>query len=97
MDEEMTWEEFVYQTNAYYEESHEEELRKEEESKKQGRRTMDNVDVEVNGRTLTEGIYLENAIKICEKCFTNINAFRQTFRNLSWFCGLREDELNRLT
>ena len=58
---------------------------------------MNNEKVEVNGRTLAEGIYLENTIKICEKCFTNINAFRQTFRNLSWFCGLREDELNRLT
>ncbi|MGN1179159.1 MAG: hypothetical protein ACI4SI_08985 [Candidatus Ornithospirochaeta sp.] len=31
MDEEMTWEEFVYQTNAYYEETHEEELRREYE------------------------------------------------------------------
>lgn len=58
---------------------------------------MDNEEVEVNGRTLAEGIYLENTIKICEKCFTNINAFHRTFHNLSWFCGLREDELNRLT
>ena len=58
---------------------------------------MDSKEIEVNGRTLAEGIYLENTIKICEKCFTNINAFRQTFRNLYWFCGLREDELNRLT
>lgn len=58
---------------------------------------MDKEEVEVNGRTLAEGIYLENTIKICEKCFTNINAFHRTFRNLSWFCGLREDELNRLT
>ncbi|MGN1179160.1 MAG: hypothetical protein ACI4SI_08990 [Candidatus Ornithospirochaeta sp.] len=58
---------------------------------------MGSEEVEVNGRTLAEGIYLENTIKICEKCFTNINAFRQTFRNLSWFCGLKEDELDRLT
>lgn len=58
---------------------------------------MDNKEIEVNVRILAEGIYLENTIKICEKCFTNINAFRQTFRNLYWFCGLREDELNRLT
>ena len=58
---------------------------------------MNNKKVEVNGRTISERIYLENTIKICEKCFTNINAFRQTFRNLSWFCGLREDEFNRLT
>ena len=35
MDEEMTWEELVYQTNAYYEEEHEEELRKDGESKKE--------------------------------------------------------------
>ena len=58
---------------------------------------MDDKEVEVNGRTLAEGIYLENTIKICEKCFTNINAFRQTFHNLYWLCGLRKDELNRLT
>ena len=58
---------------------------------------MNNEKVEVNGRTIAEGIYLENTIKICEKCFTNINAFRQTFRNLYWLCGLKEDELNRLT
>lgn len=57
---------------------------------------MDNKEIEVNGRTISEGIYLENTIKICEKCFTNINAFRQTFRNLYWFCGLKEDELNKL-
>ena len=38
MDEEMTWEELVYQTNAYYKEEHEEELRKEyeEELRKDG-------------------------------------------------------------
>ena len=37
MSEEMTWEELVYQTNAYYEEEHEEELRKqyEEELRKE--------------------------------------------------------------
>ena len=43
MDEEMTWEELVYQSNLYYEQEHEEELRKEyeeelrkkEESKKE--------------------------------------------------------------
>ena len=51
---------------------------------------MDNEEVEVNGRTLAEGIYLENTIKICEKCFMNINAFHRTFRNLSWFCGLTQ-------
>ena len=31
MDEEMTWEELVYQSNLYYEQEHEEELRKEYE------------------------------------------------------------------
>ena len=39
MDEELTWEELVYQSNLYYEEErrkeYEEELRKEEESKKE--------------------------------------------------------------
>ena len=56
---------------------------------------MNNEKVEVNGRTL-EKKYLEKAIKICERNFIELNHLRITYRELSWFNGLKEEELNKL-
>ena len=56
---------------------------------------MDDEKVEVNGRTF-EKKYLENAIKICERNFIELNHLRITYRELSWFNGLKEEELNKL-
>ena len=56
---------------------------------------MDDEKVEVIGRTF-EKKYLENAIKICERDFMELNHLRITYRELSWFEGLKEEELNKL-
>ena len=56
---------------------------------------MDDEKVEVSGRTF-EKKYLENAIKICERDFMELNHLRITYRELSWFEGLKEEELNKL-
>ena len=56
---------------------------------------MNNEKVEVNGRTF-EKKYLEKAIKICERNFIELNHLRITYRELSWYEGLKEEELNKL-
>ena len=56
---------------------------------------MDDKEIEVNGKTF-EKIYLENVIKMCEKCFSNLDIFRMNFCNFFWFYGLKKKELNKL-
>ena len=56
---------------------------------------MDDKEIEVNGKTF-EKIYLENVIKMCEKCFTNLDIFRMNFCNFFWFYGLKEENCNKL-
>ena len=55
----------------------------------------DHEEGEVNERPF-EKIYLENTIKICEKCFSNLYTFRTHFNNFFLSCGLNEDEYNKL-
>ena len=56
---------------------------------------MDNEEVESKERPF-EKIPLENIIKICEKCFSNLYIFRTHFNNFFLFYGLNEDEYNKL-
>ena len=56
---------------------------------------MDNEEVEVDVRA-SEKIPLENIIKICEKCFSNLYPFRTHFNNFFLSCGLNEGEYNKL-
>lgn len=55
---------------------------------------MNNEKVEVNGRIIKKD-YLEDIIKICERCFIILYTSRLIFRDLSCF-RLNEKELNKL-
>ena len=56
---------------------------------------MDNEKIEVHGRTFEEE-YLKKAIEICKKHFIHFRYSRRNLNLLSQFCGLKEDELNKL-
>lgn len=55
---------------------------------------MNNKKVEVNGRIIKKD-YLEDIIKICERCFIILCTSRLIFRDLSCF-GLKKEELNKV-
>lgn len=55
---------------------------------------MNNEKVEVNGRIIKKD-YLEDIIKICERCFTILYTYRLIFYDLSCF-GLKKKELNKV-
>ena len=55
---------------------------------------MDNEKIKVNERIIKKD-YLEDIIKICERCLMVFYTSRLVFRDLSCF-GIRKNELNKL-
>ena len=56
---------------------------------------MANEKVEVNGKTF-EKTYLDDVMEMCKKSEADLYRLSLTFRDLSWFYGLRKEEFDEL-